>query len=149
MLSGRVSAIYGGGQNSGATVTGNTNITMSNGFIVDSVAGTHKGDVVGSTYINISGGEVRYIKGAGNPETIDGDTNVTVSGTAKIIDIYGGSVGSGAVTGKANTTISGGTITGVVHGGSYVSGRVGSTNVTITGGTMGDVFGGGPVKLLF
>lgn len=121
MLSGKVSCIYGGGDEK--AVNGDTNIT-------------------------ISGGETAYAHdnfggGFGTGGVVNGDTYITISGSANIRgNIYGGGRGD-AVTGNARISIEGGNMWNVYGGGYSKNSSLSGTYVRIVGGSCVDIIGAG------
>jgi hypothetical protein len=126
--------------------------------------------VYGTTNIDIFGGEIGTIVGAGVSEfyantninnssptisNLTGNSIITVSG-GEVADIYGGGYASSSHSSaptQANTigntavNISGGTI-GDIYGGGYANNAdaniTGNTNITISGGTIkGNIYAGG------
>ncbi len=103
--------------------------------------GRQSGTIIGDTRITMTGGQVTAIYGGGansGGADVSGDTNVTVKGTAKVENVYGGGQSSD-VLGNTNVTIDGeATITEDVYGGGNGGGSVSiSTNVQINGGEIG------------
>ena len=132
---------------------------------IGSVWNTGKVSNSGAGTIEITGGDITAIgasdgAGIGSGTWATGETNITISGTAKInarTDQGGAGIGSGSdATGNTNITISGGTIENAQggSGGAGIGsgdGSTGQTTVTIksgtiknaTGGNTGDGIGGG------
>ena len=117
-----VSAIYGASNGEGTVTTSNINI--KSGTATDVYGGGYGGTTTTSN-INL-----------GVTETVD-DTE-TVTGTAVVTSIYGGSNLSGTV-GTSNVTLKSGTVTNVFGGGN--SAAVGTANVTLDGITIDTIHG--------
>ena len=110
----------------------------------------------GAGTIEITGGDITAIgssdgAGIGSGYGATGNTNITISGTAKInaqTKQGGAGIGSGSgATGNTNITISGGTIENAQggSGGAGIGGgqnSTGQTTVTIKGGTIKNATGG-------
>lgn len=110
----------------------------------------------GAGTIEITGGDITAIgssdgAGIGSGYGATGNTNITISGTAKInaqTKQGGAGIGSGSgATGNTNITISGGTIENAQggSGGAGIGGgddSTGTTTVTIKGGTIKNATGG-------
>ena len=159
-------------EKSDGSVTGKLTITSgtSNTGSLTATGGVGSAGI-GSSYLNgagtieITGGDIAASGGSdgagiGSGYGATGNTNITISGTAKInaqTDQHGAGIGSGSgATGNTNITISGGTIE-TAQGGSGGAGigssknSTGTTTVTIksgtiknaTGGNTGDGIGGG------
>ncbi|MEG0894754.1 MAG: YDG domain-containing protein, partial [Oscillospiraceae bacterium] len=168
MTGGSVGGIYGGGQETTATVTGNTSITISTGAEVygDVYGGGFKGTVTGTTNVIIDGGKIFsyvyqnsvyggdvYGGGQETTATVGNGTNVTLNIGTVNCNIYGGGL-DGNVTGDTNVKINGGTVSSFENNGAIYGGNVygGGFNATVTGNTniiisdgeiIGSVYGGG------
>ncbi len=122
--------VYGGAN--GTAIDGDTNITL-----------------LGGLYSKVYGG------GNGTAATINGSTNVTISGNVNAGDtndddasnyyksiIYGGGAGS-PVTGKTNVNVAGNAVAAYIFGaGTGTNGTAVDTNININGGKVMNVFGG-------
>ena len=131
--------------------TGSLTATGGNG-----AAGIGSSDGNGAGTIEITGGDITAIgssdgAGIGSGYGATGNTNITISGTAKInaqTKQGGAGIGSGSgATGNTNITISGGTIENAQggSGGAGIGGgqnSTGQTTVTIKGGTIKNATGG-------
>ncbi|MDD3414612.1 MAG: InlB B-repeat-containing protein [Lachnospiraceae bacterium] len=137
-------SIYGG---SNTESVASTSVTMLGGKVSRVYGGGGYGTVSGNTNVAISGGTIlQYVYGGGYCATVEGNTSVTISDTAIIQeDVFGGAFDERAhVTGSSNVTISGGILEKSVYGGGHSTNTVGSTTVTVTGGNIsGSVYGGG------
>lgn len=113
----------------------------------------------GAGTIEITGGDITAIgssdgAGIGSGYGATGNTNITISGTAKInaqTKQGGAGIGSGSgATGNTNITISGGTIENAQggSGGAGIGGGLDSKNITvkIEGGTIGTAQGGSGIS---
>ena len=152
--------------NENGSNTGSLTATGGGGSAgIGSVWNTGKVSNSGAGTIEITGGDITAIgasdgAGIGSGTWATGETNITISGTAKInarTDQGGAGIGSGSdATGNTNITISGGTIENAQggSGGAGIGsgdGSTGQTTVTIksgtiknaTGGNTGDGIGGG------
>ena len=123
---------------------------------IGSVWNTGKVSNSGAGTIEITGGDITAIgasdgAGIGSGTWATGETNITISGTAKInarTDQGGAGIGSGSdATGNTNITISGGTIENAQggSGGAGIGsgdGSTGQTTVTIKSGTIVEAVGG-------
>ncbi|WP_313523760.1 S-layer homology domain-containing protein [Anaerotignum sp.] len=108
MNGGTVFGVYGGGMDSGATVTGDTKVEISGGTVANVYGGGLVGTVTGSTTVNISGATVEsYVYGGGYFGKVERNTSVTISDTATIAT---GVFGNGS---EENATV-GGTKNGYV-----------------------------------
>ena len=146
--------LFGSGLGEDATVSGNTSITISGTSSIGNnvYGGGENGDVNRNTTIVMSSGKVtNNVFGAGYGITalVQGNTSVTVTGTANVgNNVYGGGE-NGDVNGNTSVTISGQeTKVSVndVYGAGYGtdSNIAGLTDVHIDGGKIrGSVFGGG------
>ena len=125
--------------------TANTVITMNGGSVARIYGGRYDSTVSvnNKTDIVINGGTVRdFVFGGGHQDTIDTETNITLSG-GTVDYIYGGSE-SGTINGQTKVTVTGGTVNCDIYGGGYRGSVSNGTNITITGGAIiGNVFGGG------
>ncbi|WP_295580414.1 S-layer homology domain-containing protein [uncultured Oscillibacter sp.] len=159
-LSSSAWSVYGGRHND--DLDGDTRITLLGGYVGNLYGGGHAdiygatADVTGSTTIQAAGGEVWGIYGGGVASAeatanIGGTTSISIGGSAKAGEVYGGgnaarSGGSAHVTGTAAVTVTGGQVTSFLYGGGWTSqgtATVGTTDVRISGGTVKNVYGGG------
>lgn len=132
-----------------------TSGTDDNGSNTGSLTATGSG----AGTIEITGGDITAIgssdgAGIGSGYGATGNTNITISGTAKInaqTKQGGAGIGSGSgATGNTNITISGGTIENAQggSGGAGIGGGLDSKNITvkIEGGTIGTAQGGSGIS---
>lgn len=133
---GTVGNVFGGGQGSGATVTGNPQVTIG-----DATDG-YEADVTGDVY---GGGDAAAVVGTPAVHVINKDNTI-------IGNVYGG--GNAADVSATSVTIDGGTI-GMVFGGGHgdknsdpqkAANVTGDVGVTVAGGTITKVFGGSNSK---
>ncbi len=186
--------IFGGGK--GTANTNGTNVVMGN--VVVNAKGTNARDVYGgsalgrvngngagtqssfTTKVNVSAGTINDVYGCGMGATgtninypyTNGQSTVTISGTAEVRNVFGGNNSSGTGAYPTQVELVGGTVKmnaygggnkvghtttnihlagthvggttngGNVFGGSNESGAVTTTNVVIDSGTVSNVFGG-------
>ena len=91
-------------------------------------------DDVFSTALSIFGG------GYGPSASIEGSTQINISGTGRILKVFGGGL-QGPVNGNTEINLTGGNV-GKIYGGGF-EGRInGSTAVYLDGGTVYSAFGG-------
>ena len=174
---GVVNNVFGGGYGASTNMAAGTKVTVSGGIVgtkdtskADTYTygnvygGGYAGSVTGNTEVNISGGTMKDVYGAGlgveyNGTTwppaaananITGTTTVSVSG-GTMANVYGGgengSVAFNATatssTGKSTVNVSGGEVTENVYGGGKNGTTQGPTIVNVSGGNVrGNVFGG-------
>ena len=164
ILNGTVSNVFGGGLGSGATVTGNPQVTIGSATVSYVAAVT--GDVYGGGdaaavsgtpvvhVINKSNTTIGNVYGGGNAANVTG-TSVTIDG-GTIGMVFGGGHGDknanpqkeANVTGTSSMTVTGGTID-KVFATSNSKGTIGSASVTVNkGNNSGDLkikelYGGG------
>lgn len=125
---------------------GNTNVTINNGVISNSVFGGAQGSnsatpyVLGNITVNINAGSIGKVFGgfdaSGKPSS--GDVVYLNGGT--IGDAFGG--GNNANQDNTDIRLQGSTITGNLYGGSNLLGTVTASHVTVTSGSVTDVYGG-------
>ena len=129
VLSGSYYDIIGGGNGSGGTVSGDTNVIVGG-----SVNNDAEFDVTNHSLMR------RIIGGTING-TVGGSTNITVKDNAQSINIYGAGRGAkSTVGGKSTVNILGGTHMSA-YGGAY-EGTVTETELNFSGGTIQQIFGG-------
>lgn len=145
---GKINNLYGGGNQ--ANILLGTALRINDGIINNNAyGGGNYGKVVGNTYVNMNNGKVLgsiYAGGNGSTATVEGFTNINISGTAIIgsetssAPLYGSVFGGGnaAETGLnsnnnsiASVNIAGGTIYGNVYGGANTSVVYGTASVNI------------------
>ena len=120
-----------GGWSDGKKHSGNTSVTMESGKITKSIFGGNLyGTLEGSTEVIIKGGQVGWVYGGGQGDTVNGTARVTIYPGSKI---WGGEVGNS--TAEAFNR-------GTVFGGGY-GGTVNETEVILLGGDFGWAYGGG------
>ena len=137
VYSGNWRKIFGGGNDSSTTLNGSTHVVVG-GNVNEGL------DVSNHDLPNV-------FYGGGNGDTITGSTNITVTGSARAIHVYGG----GAWSQNGNPSVGAGTNVVVtdsaqvmsVWGGSNFGGSTDytatlNTNVLMTGGTVEQIFGG-------
>ena len=140
-----------GAYSTGSGNVSNNTVTVSGGYVDNSVFGgrSGSGDVTGNT-VTVSGGEIERNVFGGRSESgnVTGNT-VTVSGGEIDGRIYGGWSYSGSGNATGNTvTVSGGEIDGNIFGGrsgddSNGTGNATNNTVTVSGGEIdGNIFGG-------
>ena len=140
--------VYGG--KNGGTVA-STHLTLLSGTYTNIYGGSRSGTVTGDTRLTVGGtvnsdidetnhsGENR-IHGGNYGGSIGGTAFTVFGGNAKARYLYGGSRGTGTITGGTDVTVSGGSMMSVNGGGRGA--QTGNARLTITGGTMEQVFGG-------
>ena len=169
---GKVKNVFGGGYGADTDMgTSSTNVNVQvniagNAEVTNNVyGGGEEGEVYGNTFVNVSGGTMKAVFGAGKGSTdqkanIAGNTTVNVSGgeitgkkegSVTIGSVFGGGE-LGTVAYNANNatsdhtstvSVSGGTLTGSVFGGGQLGTTQGKTILNISGGQInGSVFGG-------
>ena len=140
-----------GAYSTGSGNVSNNTVTVSGGYVDNSVFGgrSGSGDVTGNT-VTVSGGEIdgNIFGGRSESGNVTGNT-VTVSGGEIDDRIYGGWSYSGSGNATGNTvTVSGGEIDGNIFGGrsgdnSNGTGNATNNTVTVSGGEIdGNIFGG-------
>ncbi|MDD3414035.1 MAG: InlB B-repeat-containing protein [Lachnospiraceae bacterium] len=133
-------SIFGGSETASVSSTSVTMLGVSVNMIF---GGGYSGSVEGDTNVTISGNEMvsAVVYGGSALGDVDGNTNVTINGGKIESNVYGGAY-TGIVKGNTSVTINGGKIESNVYGGGC-SDVQGSTNVTINGGEIVSVYGGG------
>lgn len=174
---GTVSNVFGGGYGSSTNMAAGTKVTVSGGIVgtkdtskADTYTygnvygGGYAGTVTGNTEVNITGGTMKDVYGAGLGAEYNGTTwppaaaNANITGTTTVnvsggtmANVYGGgengSVAFNATatssTGKSTVNVSGGEVTENVFGGGKNGTTQGATIVNVSGGNVrGNVFGG-------
>ena len=170
---GNVSNVFGGGYGTSTNMAAGTKVTVSGGTIGTSAkeepngnvyGGGYAGTVTGNTEVNITGGTMNDVYGAGLGAEYNGTTwpptaaNANITGTTTVnvsggtmANVYGGgengSVAFNATatssTGKSTVNVSGGEVTENVFGGGKNGTTQGATIVNVSGGNIrGNVFGG-------
>lgn len=143
--------VYGGSKegncryDTSVTLSGATDPSDGTPFTLRMICGGNKnGSLEGSTRVNISGGNVRWVFGGGNGGTVDGSTAVNVTGGFVAGNLYGGGVG-GNVTGNTSVNIQGGVVSSVFGGNENHGSVEGDTCLTFGEGAVvkGWVYGGG------
>lgn len=160
--------VYGAGQGSAATQSGNGTVTINNATIIEGYlttganaftksggniyGGGAEGPLSGNASIIIQNSTVLGdIYGGGNAANVGGNTVVNIKGDTDITgNIYGGgNAGTVGTSGSPKSTtinIEKGTITGNIYGGGKGSTALlyGSTNLTIGSAEItGNIYGGG------
>lgn len=135
----------------GYTVTMDEGVSLSN--TVDVFAGGDEGTTVPGTSLTVLSGAYRGVYGGSRMGTVDGDTHLTVGGSANAgLDVsdhegtaifYGGGA-KDTITGNTYLTFGENAKSTHLFGGSYGSGATinGSANLTVTGGTSMSMYGG-------
>ena len=174
---GVVNNVFGGGYGASTNMAAGTKVTVSGGIVgtkdtskADTYTygnvygGGYAGTVTGNTEVNISGGTMKDVYGAGLGAEYNGTTwppaaaNANITGTTTVnvsggtmANVYGGgengSVAFNATatssTGKSTVNVSGGEVTENVFGGGKNGTTQGATIVNVSGGNIrGNVFGG-------
>jgi len=136
-------SVFAGGNGAGATVSGNTNLTVTGGtYAWDIFGGGNSGVVTGSTNVLVNGAfNANALYGGGKLANV-GSTNVEVTGNVNLKSCIGGGY-QGAVVGNTSLIISNGTF-GAMFGGGYDGAVGGNTSVVASDGIWtGALFGGG------
>ena len=150
--------VFGGAYSNRLTIPV-SNVFVKGGEVKGNVyGGCDQGGQVTSTIVNVSGGLISNVFGAGlgiqntvgngTYQNIDGNTKVTVSGGTINNNVYGGGE-EGVVNGATSVAISGGEVKNDVFGAGMGSGNstanvAGGTTVAVSGGLInGEVYGGG------
>ena len=172
MSGGTVTNVFGGGYGTATNMAAGTKVTVSGGSVQANqdgeggnvYGGGYAGTVTGNTEVNISGGTMNDVYGAGLGTKYTGTTwpptaaNANISGTTTVnvsggtmVNVYGGGE-NGSVAWNSNATstagnstvnISGGEVTGTVYGGGQMGTTQGATTVNVSGGIVrGNVFAG-------
>ncbi len=107
--SGHFAAVYGGGDSTGATVSGDTRVEISGGTVGEVFGGGRLGGVQGSTHVRVSGGVLNFVDGGSFSGTVTGNVNITVSGTPTFQSgasraLFGSGSQGGVVRGKRMLT---------------------------------------------
>lgn len=170
---GTVSNVFGGGYGTSTNMAAGTKVTVSGGTIGTSAkeepngnvyGGGYAGTVTGNTEVNISGGTMKDVYGAGLGAEYTGTTwppaaaNANITGTTTVnvsggtmVNVYGGgengsvafNASATSSTGKSTVNVSGGEVTENVYGGGKNGTTQGPTIVNVSGGNVrGNVFGG-------
>ena len=130
---------------------GTATVNMTGGTVGNVYGGGNLAAYTGTPDVNVTGGTISsavYGGGYGETATINGSTDINISGaTTSVHDVYGGGYG-GSVTVNTTVTIPEGQIGGNVFGGGLGETAVvsGSTNVNVSGATTnvgGHIYGGG------
>ncbi|MCB6364796.1 S-layer homology domain-containing protein [Intestinibacillus massiliensis] len=149
-VSGTADGVFGGGESSSTKTTVGTaganntvKVTVSGTASIVYGGGTNHNQINGDTEVTVSGTVSGSVYGGGSfYSPVTGGTAVTISGTVKG-SVYGGS-NDGSVNQNTAVTITDGAVTGNVYGGGNEGSVTQDTNVTITGSTVGGgVYGGG------
>jgi hypothetical protein len=136
-------SVYGGSDAWGV-INGPATITMTGGHLHGSVFGGGYGshtDMKAGTFINISGGTINQnVYGGGEEGTVSsGDTHIEVSG-GTMKDVFGAGKGATSeaakVTGQTHVTVSGGSVVNVFGGGEAGDVDGGTTDPTISTETV-------------
>ena len=135
----------------GYTVTMDEGVSLSN--TIDVFAGGDEGTTVPGTSLTVLSGAYRGVYGGSRMGTVDGDTHLTVGGSANAgLDVsdhegtaifYGGGA-KDTITGNTYLTFGENAKSTHLFGGSYGSGATinGSANLTVTGGASMSMYGG-------
>lgn len=139
-------AVFGGGNTINSIVTGTTHVLITDvrNEIPLVCGGSYKG-MVGSTDVNITGGKIttlygdcemnEYTDGELTKESVvNGDTSITVSGTAEVYWLCGANC---TVMGSTFIVIDGMAVVNYILGTGAYADLPGSSNITIKGGTIG------------
>ncbi len=124
--------VYGG--KSGASLTGNTQITLLGGTYDKVYGGGKNGSIVGNTNVVI-GGNVNQGKDIDDADKDTSDLAPT--------NVYGGCYNA-SVSGTANITLKENAIVYYIYGAGVGSSQVKNTNISIEGGKVASVYGGAP-----
>ena len=130
--------IYGGCYNSGK-VNGNVIINVNSGIIASDVTQELQdnwGDNINASYLSIYGG------GYGVGTTIDGNTAINLTGSARVLKVFGGGE-MGTVTGNTEVKLAQGLTTKDANGNIFYN-----ANKVYAGGFKGRVGGNTTLKLL-
>ena len=113
MSDGVTTNVFGGGlggsTNIGTTTEGSSTVNVSGGTINNNVyGGGEEGKVYGNTHVNVSGGAMINVFGAGKGSSsstaqVSGQTNVYVSG-GTVTDVYGGGEAGDVVFGSGGSS---------------------------------------------
>jgi len=136
----------GTGKTSATKAVGDSSITLEGITYMTRVFGGSYVPQEGNTYVTVKDTTLLVKKskeagiyGGNYSKTLNGNTNISVSGTSTIPNIYGGGNGT-TVTGNANIDITGKATITNIYGGSFNSGTVnGTATVTIHNLTEGSV----------
>ena len=134
--------IYGGGN--GDTVKGNTHVIFGENAKVSYIFGGSTGSnarINGTAYLDITGGNIFSLYGAGNRVDCVSNTLTTITG-GTFHQIFGGAQNA-AVTGNVTLRIWGGTITRRIYGGCYNEYNSGWKSSYGVSGTVKLVLGSG------
>ncbi len=146
-----LSYAYGGGMNAG-TSSGDTRVTVYNGLVQNAVYGgcNIAGNIAGSAYADIRGGNITYVLGGGNMASdTDLTTHVSINGSASTPVVMDTAFGGGlsAEVGSTNVTVNGVSTLDRIFGGGNRAGTSAESNadthVTVNGGTVNTAIYGG------
>ena len=140
---------FGGGRGVTANVHGNTNVSLSDSSIgIDVYGGGDNGSVTGNTEVIVTNGEITgscYAAGNGENAVVQGGTHIVAQGTTNIgKSLFGG--GNAAATGiewgtvTAIVDIAGATIGENVYGGANSSVIYGNTVVNVGNKAINDYY---------
>ncbi len=142
---GNITRIVAGSTYSTATITGDTEININGGAVVDIYGGHHGGasnnsTINGNVDINITSGKVSKVRtGSNSKGIINGNVTVRINADLPGIKLYHGSnINTHPINGNSAFVISGGNIDGAIIGDSSVSGVTGENIVIINSDVEGD-----------
>ena len=146
-------SVYGGSAygtvnavNTSGPSNGNTNVTINNGVIQDSVFGGAQGSttttpyVLGNITVNINNGSIGKVFGGFDASGKPSSGDVVYLNGGSIGNAFGG--GNNADQDSTDIRLQGSTVTGNLYGGSNLLGTVTESHVTVTSGSVTDIYGG-------
>lgn len=140
--------IYGGGEQEGSLITGDTHVAVDGGSCIGVFGGGWEGQVKGTTHVVVNGGTMSnaiYGGGYGDDQVFNdkgsvGNTEVLVKNALAEPNVFGGGL-HGNVTGNTSVTIEGGSFSSV-YGSSYIE----RDNQTLVGGNVNILIKGGEME---
>lgn len=145
MTGGKVRLLAGGGSNNAATVTGAINIHISGTAQIKTLygGGANNNATSGDVTIDVSGGRVETLLGAGTQYSSVKSASINITGGVTE-DIYGAGTLDSHVTGNVSINITNGTVNILNGGGREGSNVNGNVSIQMENTTVqGSVYGGG------
>lgn len=134
---------YGGGAKADVS---NANITLNGSTLLNVYGGSNQAGTVTSSHVVANHGDVKTVFGGNNAGGTTVNSSVSVdetNGTLSVINVFGGSNGSGAISESTTVALYNGTVTEDIFGGGNEAKVLTSTEVNMYGGTVRNLYGGG------